>query len=61
MSCDQLNIKDADDMISGEMRSRAVPSWEPSLFEPNNEAIIGLSQVATESPQSRSNKCQTEA
>jgi hypothetical protein len=49
MSCDQLNIKDADDMTSGEMRRRAVPSWETSLFEPNGEVMVGLWQAAIQS------------
>jgi hypothetical protein len=48
MSCDQLNIKDADDMTSGEIRRRAVPSWETSLFEPMKEVIVGQWQVATQ-------------
>jgi hypothetical protein len=48
MSCDQLNIKDADDMTSGEIRRRAVPSWEMSLFESIKEVIVGLWLVATQ-------------
>lgn len=48
MSCDQLNIRDADDRTSGEMRRRASPSWTASLLWPNNEGIIGLWRVASQ-------------
>jgi hypothetical protein len=48
MSCDQLNIRDADDRTSGKVRRRTSRSWAASFLGPNNEGIIGLWRVAAQ-------------